>query len=169
MHRHFYYPKIRGLVNAIIQTPYYFKSDNIKYVFLFFVVLVLALFIFGFRFYTVLSGSMQNTINVYDIVVCRKVSKNEIKLKDIISFNDGENVVTHRVVKIDGGYVTKGDNNNSVDSGKVDFKNVNGKVLLIIPKAGKIILFLKSKWGLTLLFSILFIIYFIDSWIYKKE
>ncbi|MBR3229952.1 MAG: signal peptidase I [Bacilli bacterium] len=141
----------------------------IKYIFLFFIVLGLLLFIFGFRFYTVLSGSMENTINVYDIVVCRKVSKNEIRVKDIISFSEGDKVVTHRVVKIDDGYVTKGDNNNTVDNAKVHFKDVNGKVLFIIPKAGRIILFLKSKWGLAFLFSILFIIYFIDSWIYKKE
>ncbi|PIN87196.1 signal peptidase I [Candidatus Woesearchaeota archaeon CG10_big_fil_rev_8_21_14_0_10_44_13] len=69
----------------------------------------------------------------------RPKSENDIKMGDIISFRTGlaEGIIIHRVVGIgndDSGryYVTKGDNNPSVDPGKVRFGDIEGLVVAVV-------------------------------------
>ena len=69
---------------------------------------------------------------------------------DIISFRQGQSVITHRINKImdENGeivYQTKGDNNNIEDSGTITDSVIEGKVIYKIPKLGKISLFLQNK------------------------
>ena len=99
--------------------------------------------IIGFRTYTVLSGSMKPKIQPGDVVVITNKKNNDLKINDIITFKEDNDIVTHRIVDIkDNGYVTKGDNNNSIDYDIVPFDNVIGKVLFHIPKIGYVIEFL---------------------------
>lgn len=99
--------------------------------------------IIGFRTYTVLSGSMKPKINPGDIVVVTNKANNKLKKDDIITFKEENDVITHRIIDIkDNGYITKGDNNNSIDSFIVYPENVIGKVLFHIPKIGYIVEFL---------------------------
>lgn len=99
--------------------------------------------IIGFRTYTVLSGSMKPKIQPGDVVVITNKKNNNLKINDIITFKEDNDIVTHRIIDIkDNGYVTKGDNNNSIDSDIVPFDNVIGKVLFHIPKIGYVIEFL---------------------------
>ena len=101
-----------------------------------------------FGLYTIISGSMEPNIHVYDVVVALgedDVSK--IKVGDVITFistwdvNEGL-VVTHRVISIDknskGEYelTTKGDNNPIVDPTSVATDDIYGKVMFKIPKLG---------------------------------
>ena len=153
-------------------------KKNIRIIMFFLIVLCMIFFvissssvsIFGYRAYTALSGSMKNKINVYDIVISKKVPIEELKVGDIITFEAGNGVVTHRIVGTIGDkYITKGDNNNTEDEDKVSYSKVKGKVVFIVPKLGRIILFFKSKTGLVILFSIVFVFYFIDAWVLRHE
>ena len=121
--------------------------------------------------YTIVSGSMEPNINIYDVVVSKKVkSPNEIKVGDVITFVSTSSLskgltVTHRVievVKTDLGvaYRTQGDNNLSPDTAPAEFDNVIGKVILRIPKLGKVQEFLSKKggWLIAIIIPALFII-----------
>ena len=108
--------------------------------------------------YTIVSGSMQPNINVYDIVVDYMVDKPEdIKVGDVITFVSTSNIsknliVTHRVIEIKQvngqiEYVTKGDYNATSDGDTAKFDNVIGKVILRFPQLGRLQFFLATKMG----------------------
>ena len=112
-----------------------------------------------FGLYTIISGSMEPNIHVYDVVVALGEDDiNKIKVGDVITFistwdvNEGL-IVTHRVISIDknskGEYelTTKGDNNPVKDGAVVTKTNLIGKVILRIPSLGKIQFFLATKIG----------------------
>lgn len=108
--------------------------------------------------YTIISPSMEPNINVYDVVVTKKVKDfSTIKEGDVITFIStstlGEGLtVTHRVKEVvktedDIKFRTQGDNNKIPDSSLASSKNVMGKVLFKIPWVGHIQFFLQSKGG----------------------
>lgn len=90
---------------------------------------------------------MEPTISINDVVIAKKVEKQDIKTGDVITFlQDGE-VITHRITQIDenGEYTTKGDNNNIEDTFKITYENIEGKHILTIPYLGKIVQILDNK------------------------
>lgn len=108
--------------------------------------------------YTIISGSMEPNIRVYDVVIDVAVSSPEkIKKGDVITFKSSGGIskgliVTHRVVdiKLVNGkyeYVTKGDWNATIDTDTAKFENIIGKVVLRIPQLGRLQFFLASKMG----------------------
>ena len=108
--------------------------------------------------YTIVSPSMEPTINVYDVILEFKVEEEkDLEIGDIITFysdvlDTGGYTVTHRIKdikEIDGEkcYITKGDNNQSEDDGCTTFDDIVGKVEYVIPKLGKVQFFLSSKIG----------------------
>lgn len=121
--------------------------------------------------YTIVSGSMEPNINIYDVVVSKKVkSPSEIKVGDVITFVSTSSIskgftVTHRVIEIvntdEGiGYRTQGDNNLSPDTAPALYENVIGKVILRIPQLGRVQEFLSTKggWLIVIVIPALFII-----------
>lgn len=108
--------------------------------------------VFGYTALRVTTGSMEPTYAVDTMILVKKVLPEEIKENDVISFYsqdpalDGA-VNTHRVVEIkeeDGerSFVTKGDNNNVVDSYDVESEYLLGKVVassLIIGKISRLV------------------------------
>lgn len=125
-----------------------------------------------FSIYTVVSGSMQPTINKYDVIVNLKVDDiKDIKVNDVITFISTWQVtygmtVTHRVVDIrtldDGSVclVTRGDNNTQEDQACVSEENLVGVVKAVVPGLGKIQTFLSSAmgWFLIIILPALYII-----------
>lgn len=108
--------------------------------------------------YTIISPSMEPNINVYDVVVTKKVKDfSTIKAGDVITFISsstlGEGLtVTHRVKEVvktedDIKFRTQGDNNSIPDSALASSKNVLGKVMFKVPWVGHIQFFLQSKGG----------------------
>ena len=86
---------------------------------------------FGWKPFIVLSGSMETQISVGDVVIVKEVDTNTLKKGDIIAFNENNIVITHRINEViyeDGKtkYITKGDNNNTQDSGYVTPEQVEG-------------------------------------------
>lgn len=89
--------------------------------------------LFGYKLYIVLSGSMEPTLNVGDIIISKKVEEEQIKVNDIVTFSDEDNnTITHRIVDIiikEGKkyYQTKGDNNNTSDVNLISIEDIKGK------------------------------------------
>ncbi len=109
--------------------------------------------------YTIVSPSMTPVINVYDVVVNTKVKNPEnIQVGDIITYvsksptSEGM-TITHRVTRIDkaqdGSYefMTQGDNNSEPDSLYVQFDQVIGKELIIIPALGRLQFLIANQKG----------------------
>lgn len=98
--------------------------------------------IFGFTAFRVATGSMENTIEVGDIVITKLDTP--VNLNDIIVFQENNYFITHRLITIlDDELITKGDANNSEDKA-IEKKQVIGKVVVIIsPARFKIIM---TKW-----------------------
>ena len=115
---------------------------------------------FGFKTYEIVSRSMEDTINKNDIIVVKKVDKNEINENDIISFDNGNEIITHRIVEIENIngqtlYTTKGDNNRFEDDEKISFEQIEGKYVFKLSKLGYLMNFLKNRYFLIILFIIL--------------
>lgn len=92
---------------------------------------------FGYSNAVVVTGSMANSIEVDDMVIIHK--QNKYSVGDIISFKGKNSLVTHRIVGTNvNGFITKGDANNSIDIETVPQASIIGKVVLVIPKAGKL-------------------------------
>lgn len=108
--------------------------------------------------YTIVSGSMEPNIKVYDVVISKKVkSPQDIKVGDVITFISTSSIskgmtITHRVIEVvetDKGvaYRTKGDNNLSPDTAPAEYSNVIGKVFLRIPQLGRVQSFIGTQSG----------------------
>lgn len=83
--------------------------------------------LFGYYFFTVMSGSMQPALDVEDNIIVKQ--SDDYKIGDIITYKSTKSYVTHRIVKIDGNkIITKGDANTDEDPA-FDKKNILGKVV----------------------------------------
>ena len=105
---------------------------------------------FGIKTYTIISGSMEPEIQIGDIVIVKESNEGDIKEGDIISFRQGQSVVTHRIIEIKNDnekqtYVTQGDNNNIEDKEETESNMIEGKVIGKIPFLGKISKMLQGK------------------------
>ena len=125
--------------------------------------------LFGFKFYTVLTGSMEPEFNIGDLIIERKIEQEDIHVGDIITYSlNNQNTVTHRVIKIsqENGeilYETKGDNNNSPDEKLVKYSQIQGHIVFKIDKLGKIITEFVSGIGMVVLLVIIIISYIHSS------
>ena len=100
-------------------------------VILLFVVILLVSGVGRFIVYTIGSASMEDTINVGDVVLIDKKDK-EVEENDIIAFYHNDVILVHRIVEVYKDaygvfYKTKGDNNNDVDSWLVKEEDVVGQ------------------------------------------
>lgn len=90
---------------------------------------------FGYTYFQILTGSMENEIMVDDFVFV-DITK-DVKVDDVISFVVDDQVITHRVIEIDDDVIiTKGDANNAEDA-PISYDQVIGKVVYIGREYGK--------------------------------
>lgn len=124
--------------------------------------------LFGYRAVCVLSGSMEDTLSVGDAVIIKE--DKSYFVNDIISFREGSEIITHRIIAItDSGFMTKGDANNTVDSEIVRKENIIGKEVLIIPWIGYIRIALMSHTGLIMVLVACGGLYLINRFIEERE
>lgn len=128
------------------------KSNNISF--------------FGYKQYIVMTGSMEPSYNIGDLIFEKEIAKEDIKLNDVITYSleNGQDTVTHRVVDIieENGetyYQFKGDNNNSPDPDLVTYKQIQGKVIYKINKLGSLIAEFVSGTGVILILIIFILSY----------
>ena len=111
----------------------------------------------GYRYYTVITPSMEPNYNVGDLVFVKVGGVRSIEVGDVITFDpssDGKAYLTHRVTQKLSDYQntgvtcfrTKGDANNTEDSFLVDEDRVIGRVTFRIPKLGYFIRFVQLRW-----------------------
>ena len=115
---------------------------------------------FGYTYFEILTGSMEDEISIDDYVFV-KLTDN-VKEDDIISYKNGDDVVTHRIVKIDDKeIITRGDANN-IDDDPISKDQVIGKVVHIGRNYGKYVkvitepIVLVTFFATLILFSIAF-------------
>lgn len=114
---------------------------------------------FGGRTFAVLSGSMEPTLHVGDLVLEKKVAAPDIHVGDIVTFrspDDAGKLITHRVrrVLIADGTVkvtTKGDANLSPERWTVPADGTVGRALGRVPKVGYLLVWTRSPAGRMLL------------------
>ncbi|MBF0986087.1 MAG: signal peptidase I [Clostridiales bacterium] len=117
----------------------------------------------GYKPFIVMSGSMETTINIGDLVIVKKVNSSNIHTGDIIAFKNGNIVISHRVKEIinDFGtykFKTKGDNNNVADDFIVNSDAIEGIFVNKIPGLGSILLFLGKPIGLLMVILVIIIV-----------
>lgn len=99
----------------------------------------------GYGTLEVISGSMEPTIDVGDLIIVN-TKYDELKENDIITFYDEKgSFVTHRIIEIkDGEYITKGDNNNSEDQGTINKDDIVAKYVTRLNGMGKLMAAFKN-------------------------
>ena len=97
---------------------------------------------FGLGGAVVLSGSMEPTMSVDDLIIVQ--AKRTYQENDVVVYQNGKMLVVHRIVEIDGDTVTtRGDANNSDDT-PIECSQIKGKVIGVFPKVGKAVRLLKT-------------------------
>ena len=117
----------------------------------------------GYKPFIVMSGSMETTINIGDLVIVKKVNSSSIHTGDIIAFKNGNIVISHRAKEVinDSGiykFKTKGDNNNVADDFIVNSDAIEGIFVNKIPGLGSILLFLGKPIGLLMVILVIIIV-----------
>ena len=108
---------------------------------------------FGYPVLTVLSGSMQPTLEVGSVVIDEKISPVEARTGDIVSFPDPnrrDRSLTHRLQKfrVENGrafMVTKGDANDAPERWSVPIGDEIGRVAYHVPKVGYARAFISTR------------------------
>lgn len=97
---------------------------------------------FGWGMSVVLSGSMEPTLSVDDLVIVRATE--DYAEGDVAVYSTGRSLVIHRIVSMDeDAVVTRGDANN-VDDAAISREQLLGRMEYAIPGAGKIVRVLRT-------------------------
>lgn len=106
--------------------------------------------VMGFSAAVIVSGSMEPALSVDDLIVNHVQSS--YTTGDIITFDNGSGLTTHRIVDVTNGrYVTQGDANNAADLKTVAPDMVVGRVVGHIPHLGRVLSVLRTPLGMMLL------------------
>jgi len=124
-----------------------------------------------YSLYIVRSGSMEPAFNVGDVVIAGPLGSDGIKPGVIVTYAIGKNLITHRVLSIDGNtLITKGDANENPDPIPVQFSQVKSLYLFRIPYIGYVAGFVRTRpgWLLTIILPSLILVGFIAKDIVKE-
>lgn len=101
---------------------------------------------FGYGASVVLSGSMEPTLSVGDLLILKE--ETAYFEGDMVVYQSGKLAVVHRVVSINGETaITRGDANN-VNDEPIPVTAIKGKVISAIPNVGRLVWAIKSPIGL---------------------
>lgn len=97
---------------------------------------------FGYGMSVVLSGSMEQRLSVDDLVIIK--ATDDYQVNDIVLYQDGNSLVIHRIIDIDGDTVTtKGDANNVADE-PINKSQIKGVLVCDIAGLGAVVNILKQ-------------------------
>jgi signal peptidase I len=113
----------------------------------------------GHRSMTVLTGSMEPTLETGSVVVDEVIHPTEARIGDIVTFTDpadSKRLITHRLrsVRVDGNtahMVTKGDANDTVERWDVPVDGEIGRVIFHVPKLGHVRALVGTRQGYVVL------------------
>ncbi len=133
----------------------------VQEIILIFVLVTIALLLFSkfapnfkYGLYIVKSGSMAPQILAGSVIINKRVT--DYQVGDVVTFSRRSQLITHKIMKVVEEnkviqYQTKGQANNSPDVALVWKESVLGKVILVIPVIGYLLIFAKSFVGMILL------------------
>ena len=109
--------------------------------------------VFGITPLVVLSGSMSGEedghIEIGDLIFITKVEYSDLKIGDVVTYQDGKSYTTHRIIGVgEEGFVTKGDANNTEDKRPLTEEKLVGIVKGRVPAIGNFALFLQTPLGM---------------------
>ena len=162
------------------QNKRFSKKTVFRYIVFSFIGIVLGLFVytqnakgllkdkipmpFGYGMSVVLSGSMESRLSVDDLVIIK--ATDNYKVNDIVLFQDGNSLVIHRIIEIDGDTVTtKGDANNVADE-PINKSQIKGVLVYDIAGLGAMVNILKQPVSV---FIILAAAFLLTEFSYRKE
>ena len=94
---------------------------------------------------SIMSGSMEPVLRTGGIVFT-DTKERRPEIGDIVTYQVGENRVTHRVIRKERkGYVTKGDANNKEDPTVVTADQIIGNVIFVLPCLGYVAVFVRQR------------------------
>lgn len=112
---------------------------------------------FGFASAVVVTGSMSGAIEIGDYIIIKEAK--QYKEDDVITFKQNNMLITHRIIEVtEEGYITKGDANTAPDD-MIEYEQIEGKVVLIIPKVGKVVDFIKTPFGILVILALVLLIF----------
>ncbi|MBR5272411.1 MAG: signal peptidase I [Clostridia bacterium] len=126
--------------------------------------------LFGFSSAIIISGSMEPTISVNDLVIYKE--KDNYQVGDVVIFANfgGESLTTHRIVDIaEDGFITRGDANNTEDLYHVNPDAVYGAVWLVIPYVGVVSEIMMKPLGIMLVVLLGFVLVALPVLLGKKK
>ena len=145
-------------------------------------VVIFAVFLMGSRLvglqvFNVVSGSMEPTYSVGDLIYVKTVDPDSVKVGDPITFvlNEDLVVATHRVVEVDAEnreFTTKGDANSTADANPVHFNNLVGVPVFSIPLLGYASAYIQSPPGMYIAIAggaVLLLVVFLPDLLTKKS
>lgn len=107
--------------------------------------------VFGFANAVVVTGSMEPTIHVNDMIIVH--SQKDYQVGDIVTYlpKGSGTPVTHRIIEKNGDKVTtQGDANNGADP-EIKTEQIVGKVIMTIPRIGAAIQWMSTPMGMMIL------------------
>jgi signal peptidase len=121
---------------------------------------------FGVGAAVVISGSMEPSLSVGDLIVVREAD--EYRIGQTVVFETGGSLVVHEIVRFeDGMVVTKGSANNTEDA-PIPPKDIKGKVVFSIPFVGYVLDFIRSLPGTLAIIGLSLFLY-LRSWRGEKN
>ena len=132
---------------------------------------------FGFALLKIETGSMTPTLNPNDVIIIKKCDIEDYEENQIVAFwmNPNDSVPTvHRIISINGDEViTKGDYINNSEDPLKELDDLIGKKVIVLPKLGYVIDFIRTPIGVLSILLVVFIVTFapgiIRSLINKEE
>lgn len=119
---------------------------------------------FGYGMSVVLSGSMEDRLSVDDLVIIK--ATDDYKVNDIVLYQEGNSLVIHRIIDIDGDTVTtKGDVNNAADE-PINKSQIKGVLVYDIAGLDAVVNILKQPVSV---FIILATVLLLTELSYRKE
>jgi signal peptidase I len=104
----------------------------------------------GYDVFNVVSPSMEPALPLGSAVYTKPMRAEELQPGDVIAYESGDTVITHRVVRnqvVMGELTTKGDANMDEDMTPVPYAALIGRVELTIPLVGRIMTLYSSVIG----------------------
>lgn len=111
---------------------------------------------FGKGAAVVLSGSMEPTLKVNDLIIVAKAET--FNDNDIIVYQSGRDLIVHRIISVDGSQIiTKGDANTVADP-PIEQNAVKGIVVFRIPAAGLLVKAIRTPTGIIVILAFAFLL-----------
>lgn len=106
---------------------------------------------FGYGMSVVLSGSMESRLSVDDLVIIK--ATDDYIVNDIVLYQDGNSLIIHRIIDIDGDTVTtKGDANNVADE-PINKSQIKGVLVCDIAGLGAVMNILKQPVSVVIILA----------------